>query len=87
MNSKELVISIEYTIKETRLYLLNRIECNSESSWSRMKWSATKPIHVLLASIYTSQLIDTEQYNHLDKLIDELDSMNYKAIGGKTYEN
>lgn len=87
MNSKELVNSIEYTIKETRLYLLNRLEGNSESSWSRMKWSATNPIYVLMASIYTSQLIDTEQCNRLEKLIDEVSAMNYKAIGGKTYEN
>lgn len=83
MNSKELVNSIEYTIKETRLYLLNRLEGNSESSWSRMKWSALNPIYVLVASLYTSQLINTEQDNHLEKLIDEVAGMNYKAIGGK----
>lgn len=85
MNSKELVNSIEYTIKGTRLYLLNRIDINSESSWSRIKWAATNPIHVLLASIYTSQLIDTEQYNYLEKLIDETDKMAYnKPYGGIT---
>ncbi|WAX12543.1 hypothetical protein EC55P2_00053 [Enterococcus phage EC55P2] len=83
MNSKELVNSIEYTIKETRLYLLGRLPDNSESTWQRMKWSATNPIHVLLASIYTSQLIDTEQYSYLEKLIDETDRMSYnKPYGG-----
>lgn len=83
MIGRTIVESIEYTIKETRHYLLGRLPDNSESTWLRMKWSATNPLRVLLASIYTSQLIDTEQYNYLEKLIDETDRMSYnKPYGG-----
>lgn len=82
MIERTIVESIEYTINETRYYLLDRLPDNSESTWKRMKWSATNPIRVLLASLYTSQQIATEQCNHLEKLINELENMTYRGNGG-----
>lgn len=78
MKSTELVKSVEQTIEGTRLYLVARIPDNSLDTWLKMKRSATEPLYMLLAILYTNQQIDTEKHNHLGKLIDEVASIKYQ---------
>lgn len=78
MIERTIVESIEYTINETRLYLIARIPENPIGTWQKMKRSATEPLYMLLAILYTNQQIDTEKHNYLGKLIDEVANIKYQ---------